>query len=75
MEDWNERKSDVYNGAKEALEDVLGDFSVPRRERIATAVLAGFAADPRLNVSRDKVPNIIAGALHWTDLLIEALDK
>lgn len=45
---------------------------VDRRERIATAVLAGFAAAPGLPPS---LKDLVSGAVRWADALIAELDK
>lgn len=59
-----------------AIEEAVRDLSVPRRERIATAVLAGMAASPDPAVWRNAdEADVFRLAVRWADALLAELDK
>jgi hypothetical protein len=70
--------SEAYDAATEvkcglhAVADAIEANLPSRRERIATAVLAGFAADIHVRAT-DRRP--VEAAVQWADWLIEELDK
>lgn len=72
--------------AERRLESAVKKSYVPRRERIATAVLAGFASQPDEAVIPERGEAvgvavaraqraIVVAAIQWADALIAELDK
>ena len=65
---------DLKRVIKQAIHEDMKD----RRERIATAVLAGFAADPNCGPCEDRereIRSLAVSATQWADALIAELDK
>ena len=64
---------------KRVVKQAIHEDAKDRRERIATAVLAGFAADPNtsaINVPREQaIRRLAIAAVEWADALIAELDK
>lgn len=68
-----ENLAEISNALK-AVDNTIPFVDLPgRRERIATAVLAGFAADPAAEESDGS--SLARWAVGWADALIEKLDK